>query len=70
MRLGMRISLYSSNQRRANRTRMSRFFAPARYMMVKIMHSNFEVVLQTMKHAVIYLGSGPFSEVIALYLVV
>jgi hypothetical protein len=32
---------------------------------VKITRSSFEVVLQIMKHTVIYPGSGPSSEVIA-----
>jgi hypothetical protein len=35
------------------------FFAPARYMVVKIACSCFEVVLQTTKHPIVYLGSGP-----------
>jgi hypothetical protein len=41
------------------------FFAPARYRVVKIAHSSFEVVLRTTKH-MIYPGSGPSLEVIAL----
>jgi hypothetical protein len=49
---------------------MSVFFAPTRYIVVKIVHSNFEVVLQTMKHMVIYHGLGVSLEVIALHPVV
>jgi hypothetical protein len=37
---------------------------------VKIAHSSSEVVLLTMNHTMIYPGSGPSSEVIALCLVV
>jgi hypothetical protein len=40
------------------------FFALIRYRVTKIMYSSFEVVLQTMKHTVVYPGSGSFSEVI------
>jgi hypothetical protein len=40
----------------------------ARYMVVKIMHSSSKVVSQTTKHTVIYLGSSPSLEVIALHL--
>jgi hypothetical protein len=46
------------------------FFAPARYKVVKIRHSCFEVVLQTIKHTMVYPDSGPSLEVIALHLVV
>jgi hypothetical protein len=46
------------------------FFAPTRYMVVKIAHFSSEVVLLTMKHTIIYPGSDPFSKVIALRLVV
>jgi hypothetical protein len=42
------------------------FFAPTNYGVVKITHSSSEVVLQTMKHTMIYPDSCPFSEVIAL----
>jgi hypothetical protein len=49
---------------------MSVFFAPTRYIVVKIVHSNFEVVLQTMKHMVIYHGLDVSLEVIALHPVV
>jgi hypothetical protein len=42
------------------------FFAPARFKVVKIMCSSFEVVLWTTKHRVIYPGSEPSLEVIAL----
>jgi hypothetical protein len=45
---------------------LSVFFTLARYRVVKIAHSSSEVVLQTTKHTVIYLGSGPSSDVIAL----
>jgi hypothetical protein len=46
------------------------FFAPANYGVVKIARSSFEVVMWTMKHTMIYTGSCPSSEVIALYPVV
>jgi hypothetical protein len=36
-----------------------RFFAPARYRVVKIAHSSPKVVLQTMKYIVKYPSSGP-----------
>jgi hypothetical protein len=42
------------------------FLAPQRYRVVKIVHSNFEVVLGIMKHTMIYPSLGPSSEVIAL----
>jgi hypothetical protein len=45
---------------------MSVFFTPTRYKEVKIACSSFEVVLQTIKHTVIYPDSGPSLEVIAL----
>jgi hypothetical protein len=41
-------------------------FSPARYRVVKIMHSSFEVVLQTMKHIMVYRCSGPYSKVIGM----
>jgi hypothetical protein len=41
-------------------------FALARYWVVKIARSSSEVVLRTTKHTVIYHGSSPSSEVIAL----
>jgi hypothetical protein len=43
---------------------LSVFFTPARYMVVKITRSCSEVVLQTTKHTMIYLDSGPSLEVI------
>jgi hypothetical protein len=43
------------------------FFAPARYRVVKITHSYFEVVLQTIKHTMVYPSAGPSLEVIALH---
>jgi hypothetical protein len=49
---------------------MSVFFAPARYKVVKIALSYFKVVLQTTKHTIFYLGSGPSLEVIALRLAI
>jgi hypothetical protein len=49
---------------------MSVFFAPARYRVVKITRSSSDVVLRTMKHIVIYLGSDPSMVVIALRSVV
>jgi hypothetical protein len=42
------------------------FFAPARYMVVKITYSYSEVVLRTTKYNIVYSGSGPFLEVIVL----
>jgi hypothetical protein len=42
------------------------FFTPARYMVVKITCSCFEVVLWTIKHTIFYPGSSPSLEVIAL----
>jgi hypothetical protein len=49
---------------------LSMFFIPEKYRVVKIVHSNFEVVLQITKHTVIYPGLGPSLEVIALLLAV
>jgi hypothetical protein len=49
---------------------LSVFFALAGYRVVKIVRSSSDVVLQTMKHTIIYSSSGPSSEVIALHLVV
>jgi predicted membrane channel-forming protein YqfA (hemolysin III family) len=46
------------------------FFASARYKVVKIAHSCSEMVLRTTKHTMIYPGSGPSLEVIALRLAV
>jgi hypothetical protein len=46
---------------------LSAFFAPAGYIMVKIVHSSYEVVLQTTKHTVIYPDSGPSLEAITLH---
>jgi hypothetical protein len=45
---------------------LSVFSAPARYRVVKITRSNSEVVLRTIKHTMIYPGSGSSSEVIVL----
>jgi hypothetical protein len=45
---------------------LSGFFAPIRYIVVKIMCSYSEVVLRTTKHTIFYPGSGPSMEVIAL----
>jgi hypothetical protein len=42
------------------------FSAPARYMVVNITRSCSEVVLRTIKHTMVYPGSGPSLEVIAL----
>jgi hypothetical protein len=42
------------------------FSAPTKYSVVKIACSSSEVVLQTMKHTMIYPGSGPSLEVVAL----
>jgi hypothetical protein len=49
---------------------LSMFYAPTKYRVVKIARSSSEVVWQTMKHTVIYPGSGPSSEAIALHPVV
>jgi hypothetical protein len=46
------------------------YSALANYRVVKIAHSSSEVVLRTMKHTMIYLGSSPSSKVIALHPVV
>jgi hypothetical protein len=50
--------------------KMSVFFAPARYRVVKIVRSSSEVALQIMKYIVIYLGLGPSLEVRDLHPVV
>jgi hypothetical protein len=44
-------------------------FCTGKSRVFKIAHSSFEVVLRTTKHTVIYPGSCPSLEVIALYLV-
>jgi hypothetical protein len=49
---------------------LSVFFALVRYMVVKITCFSSEMVLQIMKHIVMYPTSGPSSEVIALQPVV
>jgi hypothetical protein len=49
---------------------MSVFSAPANYGVVKIVRSSFDVVLQTIKHTMIFPGSGPSSEVIVLHPVI
>jgi hypothetical protein len=49
---------------------LSVFAALTKYRVVKIACFSSEVVLQTMKHTIIYLGSGPSLEVIALRLVI
>jgi hypothetical protein len=46
---------------------LSVFFAPTNYGVVKIARSSFKVVLQTIKHTMIYPILGPSSEVIAIY---
>jgi hypothetical protein len=46
---------------------MSVFSTPAKYRVVKITRSSFEVVLRTMKYTVIYPGLGPSSKVIILH---
>jgi hypothetical protein len=43
------------------------FSAPVKYRVVKITRYSSEVVMQTMKHIVTYLGVGPSLEVIALH---
>jgi hypothetical protein len=45
---------------------LSVFSAPGNYVVVKITHSNFEVVLHTMKHTMISPSSDPSSEIIVL----
>jgi hypothetical protein len=45
---------------------LSVFFAPLRYMVVKIVCFCSEVVLRTTKHTMVYHGLGPSLEVIAL----
>jgi hypothetical protein len=42
-------------------------FCIGKNRVVKIVRSSSEVVLRTIKHTVIYLGSGPSLEVIALH---
>jgi uncharacterized membrane protein (Fun14 family) len=42
-------------------------FYTANYGVVKIARSSSEMVLQTMKHTMIYPSSGPSAEVIALH---
>jgi hypothetical protein len=44
---------------------MSVFFELARYRVVKITRSCFEVALWTTKYTIVYPGSGPSLEVIA-----
>jgi hypothetical protein len=46
------------------------FLAPTRYRVAKITCSSSKVVLRTIKHTLIYPGSVPSSEVIALHQVV
>jgi hypothetical protein len=46
------------------------FFYTGKNMVVKIARSSFDMVLQTIKHTMIYPGSGLSSEVIALHLAV
>jgi hypothetical protein len=45
---------------------LSVFSASAKYRVVKFAHFSSEMILQTMKHTVIYPDSGPSLEVIAL----
>jgi hypothetical protein len=42
------------------------FSAPKKYRVVKIVHSSFEMVLQTTERTMIYPGSGPSLEVIVI----
>jgi hypothetical protein len=46
---------------------MSMLFAPARYRVVKIVHSYSEVVLRTTKHTMVYPALGPSLKVIDLH---
>jgi hypothetical protein len=50
-----------------SRLMLSVFFTPARYRVVKIVCSCSEVVLRTMKHTIVYPGSGPYYVVIVLH---
>jgi hypothetical protein len=45
-------------------------FCTGKSRVVKIVRSSFEMVLRTIKHTMIYPGSGPSLEVIALHPVV
>jgi hypothetical protein len=45
---------------------LSVFFAPARYNVVKIARSYFDVVLQTTKHTIFYPDLCPSLKVIAI----
>jgi hypothetical protein len=49
---------------------LSEFSALAKYRVVKIARSSCEVVLQTITHTMIYPGSGPSFDIIALRLVI
>jgi hypothetical protein len=49
---------------------LSVFFVPVRYIVVKITCSCFEMVLRTIKNTIVYHGSGPYYEVIALRLAI
>jgi hypothetical protein len=55
---------------RGGKPALSVFSAPKNYGVLNITRSSSEVVLQTMKHTMIYLDSCPSLEVIALHLVV
>jgi hypothetical protein len=54
----------------SNGRMLSVFFALIRYKVIKITHSYSEVVFWTIKHNMVYPGSGPSLEVIALRLAV
>jgi hypothetical protein len=53
-----------------DRACLSMFSAPKKYRVVKIVHSSFEMVLQTTERTMIYPGSDPSLEVIAICTVV
>jgi hypothetical protein len=49
---------------------LSVFFCTGKNKVVKVVRSNSEIVLRTTMHTMIYPGSGPSLEVIALRLAV
>jgi hypothetical protein len=57
-------------KRSAIKLQVNGVFCTGKNRVVKITHSSSEMLLQTIKHAMIYPGSSPSSEVIALCLVV
>jgi hypothetical protein len=59
------VSIHAEKHKYIGHT-LSVFSTPTNYGVVKIARSSSEVVMRTMKHTMIYPGSGPSSEVIAL----